>query len=48
MSINVEKIRQILENKGIEIHNGLNDEEFEKIEKFYNIKFPKVLKILYK
>ena len=48
MSINVEKIRQILENKGIEIHNGLSDEEFEKIEKFYNIKFPKVLKILYK
>ena len=48
MSINIEKIRQILENKGIEIHNGLSDEEFEKIEKFYNIKFPKVLKILYK
>ena len=48
MSINVEKIRQILENKGIEIHNGLSDEEFEKIEKFYNIKFPRVLKILYK
>ena len=48
MSINIEKIRQILENKGIEIHNGLSDEEFEKIEKFYNIKFPRVLKILYK
>ena len=48
MSLKIEKIRQILENKEIEILNGLSDEEFEKIEKFYNIKFPKVLKILYK
>ena len=48
MSLKIEKIRQILENKEIEILNGLSDEEFEKIEKFYNIKFPKVLRILYK
>ena len=48
MSINLEKIRHILENKGIEIYDGLSEEEFEKIENFYNIKFPKVLRILYK
>ena len=48
MSFNIKKIRKILENKGIEIYDGLSDEEFEKIENFYNIKFPKVLRILYK
>ena len=48
MSFNIEKIRHILENKGIEIYDGLSEEEFEKIENFYNIKFPKVLRILYK
>ena len=48
MSLKIEKIQQILENKEIELLNGLSDEEFKKIEKFYNIKFPKVLRILYK
>ena len=48
MSFNIEKIRNILENKGIEIYDGLSEEEFEKIENFYNIKFPNVLRILYK
>lgn len=48
MSLNIEKLRKILENKGIEIYEGLTDEEFEKIESFYNIKFPQVLRILYK
>lgn len=47
-SLNIEKLRKILENKGIEINEGLTDEEFEKIESFYNIKFPQVLRILYK
>ena len=47
MTLNTEKLRQILENKGIELQEGLTEEEFEKIENFYNIKFPKVLKILY-
>ena len=48
MSLNIEKLREILKNKGIQIYEGLTEEEFEKIEKVYLIKFPKVLRLLYK
>jgi len=48
MSLNVDKLRTILENNGIQIYEGLTEEEFYKIESFYSIKFPKVLRILYK
>ena len=48
MSLNIEKLREILVNKDIKIDKGLTDEEFEKIEKFYSIKFPQVLRLLYK
>ena len=48
MSINIEKIREILTKKEIKLYEGLTDEEFEKIEKFYSIKFPISLRTLYK
>ena len=48
MSLNVDKLRTILENNGKQIYEGLTEEEFDKIESFYSIKFPKVLRILYK
>ena len=48
MSLNIERLRTILVNKGIKIYKGLTDEEFEKIETLYSIKFPKVLRLLYK
>ena len=48
MALNVQKIRDILEKKGIEIYDGLTDKEFEKIENFYSIKFPQVLRCLFK
>ena len=48
MPLNIEKLREILVNKDIKIDKGLTDEEFEKIEKFYSIKFPQVLRLLYK
>ena len=46
MSLNIEKLREILKNKGIQIYEGLTEEEFEKIEKVYLIKFPKVLRLI--
>ena len=48
MSINIERIREILTNNEIKLFEGLTDEEFEKIENFYSIKFPTSLRILYK
>ena len=48
MSLNIEKLREILVNNEIKIDKGLTDEELEKIEKFNSIKFPQVLRLLYK
>ena len=42
MSLNIEKLREILVSKDIKIDKGITDEEFEKIEKFYSIKFPQI------
>ena len=48
MSINIEKIKEVLIKNNITLYDGLTDEEFEKIEKFYSIKFPISLRTLYK
>ena len=48
MLINIERIREILTKNEIKLFEGLTDEEFEKIENFYSIKFPISLRILYK
>ena len=48
MSINIESIRKTLIQNNIKLYEGLTDEEFEKIENFYSIKFPISLRALYK
>ena len=48
MSINIESIREVLIKNNIKLYEGLTDEEFEKIENFYSIKFPISLRTLYK
>ena len=48
MSINIENIREVLIKNNIKLYEGLTDEEFEKIENFYSIKFPISLRALYK
>ena len=48
MSINIEKIKEVLIKNNITLYDGLTDEEFENIEKFYSIKFPISLRTLYK
>ena len=47
MTINIEKIREILIKSKVKLYEGLTEEEFEKIENFYSIKFPISLRILY-
>ena len=37
MSLNIEKLREMLVNNEIKLDKGLTDEEFAKIEKFYSI-----------
>ena len=46
MSINIEKIRERLIQNNIKLYEGLTEEEFEKIENFYSIKFPISLRTL--
>jgi len=48
MSLDVNYLKEILIKKGITIEEGLSDEEFEKIENFYSIKFPISLRTLFK
>ena len=48
MSINIERIKEILVKHNIQLFEGLTDEEFDKIESFYSIKFPSSLRLLYK
>ena len=48
MSLDVNYIKEVLIQKGITLEEGLSDEEFEKIENFYSIKFPISLRTLYK
>lgn len=48
MSINIENIREIMIKNNVKLYEGLTDEEFEKIESFYSIKFPISLRTLYK
>ena len=48
MSLDVNYIKEILIKKGFTLEKGLSDEEFEKIENFYSIKFPISLRTLYK
>jgi hypothetical protein len=48
MSLDVNYIKEILIKKGFTLEEGLSDEEFEKIENFYSIKFPISLRTLYK
>ena len=40
MTFNIENIREKLLKNNITLYDGLTDEEFEKIENFYSIKFP--------
>ena len=40
MIINIENIRETLIKNNVALYDGLTDEEFEKIENFYSIKFP--------
>ena len=44
----INKIKEILIKKGEKLDEGLTDEEFQKIENFYSIKFPISLRTLYK
>ena len=48
MSINIENIRERLIQNNIKLYEGLTEEEFEKIENFYSIKFPISQWTLYK
>ena len=48
MSINIERIKEILVKHNVQLFEGLTDEEFDKIESFYSIKFPSSLRLLYK
>ena len=45
MSLDVNYINEVLIQKGITHEEGLSDEEFEKIENFYSIKFPIALEV---
>ena len=47
MSINIERIKEILVKHDVQLFQGLTDEEFDKIESFYSIKFPSSLRLLY-
>ena len=42
----IDKIKEILIKNGEKLDEGLTDEEFQKIENFYSIKFPISLRTL--
>ena len=48
MTINIERIKEVLLKHDIKLDEGLTEEEFDKIESLYSIKFPSSLRLLYK